>query len=318
MNLNLALTGPRTLVRSNGPKHLERTKVRGPVHHPIVQTFPHSPGITGRSIHGHLDLRSDVRDDGTPYLSRQSFRAPIHLSKSHVESGALLVHLVNPTAGFFDGDRLDLDVTAGTGSRMILSTPGASRVYRARGEASALCHQRLRVERDAFLEWIPEPFIPQAGARYHQRTVIELEENAGLFFFEWIAPGRVARGEVFAYNQLRWELDLKVAGQLVARERYDLRPGDHSLAALRDRFPAAHCVTAYVAGIPPEVWPAEELDLLGNGRVYLGHGPLLRTAHLIRALCADSLAARALMTEMRQVLYRAAGKPAPRLGRHGI
>jgi urease accessory protein len=283
-----------------------------------VQTFPHSPGITGRSIHGHLDLRSDVRDDGTPYLSRQSFRAPIHLSKSHVESGALLVHLVNPTAGFFDGDRLDLDVTAGTGSRMILSTPGASRVYRARGEASALCHQRLRVERDAFLEWIPEPFIPQAGARYHQRTVIELEENAGLFFFEWIAPGRVARGEVFAYNQLRWELDLKVAGQLVARERYDLRPGDHSLAALRDRFPAAHCVTAYVAGIPPEVWPAEELDLLGNGRVYLGHGPLLRTAHLIRALCADSLAARALMTEMRQVLYRAAGKPAPRLGRHGI
>jgi urease accessory protein len=280
-----------------------------------VQTFPHPPGITGRSIHGHLDLRSDVRADGTPYLSRQSFRAPIHLSKSHVESGALLVHLVNPTAGFFDGDRLDLDVTAGTGSRMILSTPGASRVYRARRETPALCQQHLRVERDAFLEWIPEPFIPQAGARYHQRTVVELEESAGLFFFEWIAPGRVARGEVFAYDRLRWELDLKVAGQLVARERYDLRPGDHSLAALRDKFPAAHCVTAYVAGMAPEVWPAEELDLLGNERVYLGHGPLLGNTHLVRALCADSLAARTLMTGMRQVLYRAAGKPAPRLGR---
>jgi urease accessory protein len=277
--------------------------------------LPVSPGITGRAIHGHLDLRSDVRGDGTPYLSRQSFRAPIHLSKTHVESGALLVHLVNPTAGFFDGDRLDLDVTAGQGSRMILSTPGASRVHRARGETSALCHQHLRVERDAFLEWIPEPFIPQAGARYHQRTIIELEEDAGLFFFEWIAPGRVARGEVFAYDCLRWELDLKVAGQLVARERFELRPHDHSLAALRDRFPAAHCVTAYVAGIPDDVWPSENLDLLGNDRIYLGHGPLLGNVRLVRALCADSLAARGLMSGLRELLYRAAGKPAPRLGR---
>ena len=272
-------------------------------------------GITGRAIHGHLDLRSDLRGDGTPYLSRQSFRAPIHLSKSHVESGALLVHLVNPTAGFFDGDRLDLDVTAGAGSRMILSTPGASRVHRARGGTPALCHQHLKVERDAFLEWIPEPFIPQAGAHYHQRTVIELEESAGMFFFEWITPGRVARGEVFAYDLLRWELDLKVTGQLVARERFELRPGDHSLAALSDKFPAAHCVTAYVAGIPGESWPSEELDLLGNDRVYLGHGPLLGNVRLVRALCADSLAARSLMSGLREILYRAAGKPAPRLGR---
>lgn len=280
-----------------------------------MQTSFQSPGITGRAIHGHLDLRSDVRGDGTPYLSRQSFRAPIHLSKSHVESGALLVHLVNPTAGFFDGDRLDLDVTAGTGSRMILSTPGASRVHCARGEMPALCHQHLRVERDAFLEWIPEPFIPQAGARYHQRTIIELEEDAGLLFFEWIAPGRVARGEVFAYDRLRWELDLKVAGQLVARERFELRPGDHSLAALRDRFPAAHCVTAYVAGIADDAWPSEDLDLLGNDRIYLGHGPLSGNVRLVRALCADSLAARGLMSGLRELLYRAAGQPAPRLGR---
>jgi urease accessory protein len=272
-------------------------------------------GITGRAIHGHLDLRSDLRGDGMPYLSRQSFRAPVHLGKSHLESGTLLVNLVNPTAGFFDGDRLEIDVTAGHGSRMILSTPAASRVFRARGEAPAVCHQHLRVERDAFLEWIPEPFIPQAGARYHQRTVIELEETAGLFFFEWIAPGRVARGEVFAYDLLRWELDLKVAGQLVARERFELCPGGHSLVALRDKFPAAHCVTVYVAGIPDEVWAEEDLDLLGNDRVYLGHGPLLGSVRIIRALCADSLAARGLISGLRNLLYRSAGRPAPRLGR---
>ena len=121
-------------------------------------------------------------------MSRQSFRAPVHLSKPHLESGALVVQLVNPTAGFFDGDRLDLAVEAGKGSRMVLSTPGASRVHRARGEEAAVCSQHLTVEEDAFLEWIPEPFIPQAGARYHQKTTIALAPGAGLFFFDWISP----------------------------------------------------------------------------------------------------------------------------------
>lgn len=274
-----------------------------------------APPITGRSIRGHLDLRSELRADGTPCLSRQSFRAPIHIGKSHVESGALLVQLVNPTAGFFDGDRLDLDVTAGTNSRLVLSTPGASRVFRARGESPARCYQNLRVESGAILEWIPEPFIPQAGARYFQHTSIDLDDDAGLLFFEWIAPGRVARGEVFAYRSLRWELDLRVAGQLVARERYELSPGDHSLAALRQKFPAAHHLTTYVAGIPAAAWPAAKLDALVNERCYLGHGPLTGNVHLVRALCADSLAARALLGELRPLLHHAAGNVPPRLGR---
>lgn len=276
---------------------------------------PPLPGVTGRAIRGHLDLRCEVRADGAPYLSRQSFQAPIHLSKPHLESGALVVQLVNPTAGFFDGDRLDLRVEAGANSRVVLSTPGASRVHRARGGSPAVCAQHLVVEAGAFMEWIPEPFIPQAGARYHQQTRIELEKDSGLFFFEWIAPGRVARGEVFEYQQLRWELDLLVGGKLVARERYDLDPATHSLAALKDRFPAAHYVTVHVAGIPAEAWPADDLDSLTGDDVYLGHGPLLEGVHMIRALCRDSLTARGLVRKLREMLYRASGKPEPRLGR---
>ncbi|WP_193213028.1 urease accessory protein UreD [Luteolibacter marinus] len=280
-----------------------------------MSTSLSEPGITGRSIRGHLELRGDVRADGTPFLSRQSFRAPVHLSKAHVESGSLLVHLVNPTAGFFDGDRLDLDVTAGAGCRLVMSTPGASRVHRARSESPAVCEQRLRVESGAFLEWIPEPFIPQAGARYVQRTEIDLDRDAGLLFFEWIAPGRVARGETFAYRDLRWELDLRRAGRLIARERYTLDPLDQSLAALRLKFPAAHYVTVFLAGPDELPWPGDELDVLTTERTYLGHGPLLENVWMIRALCADSLAARSLLAEIRGLFYHAAGHPAPRLGK---
>jgi urease accessory protein len=272
-------------------------------------------GISGRAIRGHLDLRCDQRADGTPYLSRQSFRAPIHVGKGHLDSGALVVQLANPTAGFFDGDRLDLRATVGEGTHLVLSTPGASRVHTARGHDAAVCSQSLVVESGAFAEWIPEPFIPQAGARYVQSTAIDLEKDAGLLFFEWIAPGRVARGEVFAYESLRWELDLRVAGKLIARERYELRPGDHSTAALRERFPASHHVTAYVAGIAPEQWPGETLDGLSSDHVYLGHGPLSGGVHLVRALCEDGLHARRLIAELRGLLHAAAGRKAPGLGR---
>ena len=276
---------------------------------------PISEGVSGRAIRGHLDIRCELRTDGVPYLSRQSFRAPIHLSKPHLEDGVLLVHLVNPTAGFFDGDRLDLRVEAGPGTRLVLSTPGASRVHRARGEGPAVCSQQLAAEAGAFIEWIPEPFIPQAGARYHQQSRIDLAEGAGLLFFEWISPGRVARGEVFEYANLRWELDLFLAGKLVARERYTLDPAGHSLAALRERFPAGHYLTAYVAGVSLETWPGEVLDSLTNERLYLGHGPVAEGLHVIRALCADSLVARRLIGELRALIYEARGEKVPRLGR---
>src|SRR5690606_23247607 len=108
--------------------------------------------------------RAELRERET-YISRQSFSAPLHLSKAHSDADALVVQLVNPTAGFFDGDALDLRVEAGVGTRLVLSSPGASRVHRARGGEPAVCGQRLVVEADASVEWIPEPFIPQAGAR---------------------------------------------------------------------------------------------------------------------------------------------------------
>lgn len=271
--------------------------------------------VCGSSLSGHLDLRCDVRADGVPFISRQSFRAPIHLSKSHVDQGCLVQSIVNPTAGFFDGDILETRVEVAGRAKLVLSMPSASRVYRTRSGAAAVSRQKFSVGEDAFLEWIPEPFIPHAGASYHQQTGIDLHPSAGLLYFDWIAPGRVAMGEVFAYQNLRWELDLTLGGKLIARERYDLKPGDHSLEALRARFPAAHYLSVYAAGKMAESWPGALLDDLNGDDVYLGHGPLSGGVHVIRALCRDSLAARKLLETVRPMLYAAAGSKPPALGR---
>lgn len=271
--------------------------------------------VTGSTLSGHLELRCENRVDGTPIIAHQCFRAPIHLSKSHIDQGCLVQSIVNPTAGFFDGDKLDSNIVVAAGAKLVLSTPSASRVYRTRSGKAASNDQKFRVEENASLEWIPEPFIPHAGARYSQRTQIHLHPTASLLFFDWIAPGRVAMGEVFAYQALRWELDLLLGGGLIARERYHMKPDDHSLEALRARFPAAHYLSVYAAGEWAADWPSIELDALDSDDVYLGHGPLTGGVRVIRALCRDSLSARKLMETLRPLLYAAAGHKPPALGR---
>lgn len=271
--------------------------------------------VSGNSLNGHLRLRCDTRDDGIPYISQQSFRAPIHISKSHLDEGNVVLSIVNPTAGFFDGDRLEIDITVAKDARLVLSTPSASRVYFTRSGRPARNFQSFRVEENAFLEWIPEPFIPHSGASYSQETKIELHPTASLLFFDWIAPGRVAKGEIFAYAQLRWELDLVLNSRLLARERYSLRPDDNSIEALKAKFPAAHYLSVYAAGDLTRNWPAAELDQLNGTDVYLGHGPLADGVHVIRALCRDSLAARKLLEGLRTLLYESAKLSPPKLGR---
>lgn len=280
-----------------------------------MNTFLSEPGVRGSSLNGHLQLRCESRADGTPYISHQSFRAPIHLSKSHLDAGCLIQTIVNPTAGFFDGDVLESDIVVAENARLVLSTPSASRVYPTRSGKPASNSQKFTVAGNGALEWIPEPFIPHAGAAYFQKTDIHLDPGSSLLFFDWIAPGRVAKGEVFSYHNLRWELDLHLSGSLVARERYDLNPSSRSLEALRAKFPAAHYLSVYAAGDFSKNWPADELDGLTNDDTYLGHGPLPGGLHVIRALCRDSLAARALLQGLRTLLYEASGLPAPKLGR---
>ncbi len=264
-------------------------------------------------VKGHLHLVCARGTNGASYLREQSFRAPLHLSKPHEDQGSLVANLVNPTAGIFDDDEIAVEVLVERDASLVLTTPSASRIYRSRQGGAATMRQTMRVEEGAFLEYFPEPFIPHAGARYHQKNELRVAKGGSLVFFEWLAPGRVASGEVFQFDELCWDTDAWLNETLVARERYTLNPSDDTLSGLRLVSDTAHYLGCFVMG--DIAIPRDAIHALRSDSVYPGCGPLTAGGWSIKVICRDALSARSTMQTIRALLYAAMGRVPPRLGR---
>jgi urease accessory protein len=267
-------------------------------------------------LQGHLHLVCALDSRDVSHLRSQSFRAPMHISKPHLDAETLVVNVINPTAGLLAGDEVKCDIAVEAGARLVLTTPSAARSHRMR-DGRAVLVQDFRVAAGGFLDVFPELFIPQAGTRYHQRTTARVELGGTLLLTEMLAPGRVASGEAFAYEWLRWETEVFVGHELVARERYTLRPGTPSIEALRGSFEHAYYASVYVVTQTiretDACWRAIH-DLHGD-RAWVGVSRLRGGGWVIKTLAADSIALRRLMAEIRRLVYGALATAVPNLRR---
>lgn len=263
---------------------------------------------------GHLHLVCAVDPQGRSYLREQSFCAPIHIGKPFTEEGILVVNLVNPTAGLFEGDTITCRVEVEQGAKLLLTSPSASRAHRM-GDGEARLDQDFKV--GGFLEVLPELFIPQQGSRYTQNTAISVEPGGELIFFESLAPGRVASGEAFAFQQLNWRTELFFGGTKVLKESYSLSPNDLSLYAIRRKYPRSYYASCFAIGAPfmEEKKGWSELLELQSDAVCIGASQLCEGGWVIKVLAEDSVAFRAAQDQLRKRLYAILGKPVPALRR---
>lgn len=262
---------------------------------------------------GHLDVVCGLDDTGRSQLTRQSFRAPMHLSKPFHDGGALVVNVVNQTAGLFAGDEIVCRAEVEPGAHLVLTSPSASRAHRmATGEARTSLH--LRVAAGGWLEVLPELFIPQAGSRHRQRTEIDVAGDGELIFWESLAPGRTASGETFAFQSLEWETDIRLDGRAILRERYRLTPGDDSLAALCARFPASYFACCVAVSRRLESADLRPLASASEG-VLAGASPLVAGGWIFKILAEDSPALRGTIQRIRRDLHAILDRPMPMLRR---
>jgi urease accessory protein len=205
-----------------------------------------------------------------------------------------LVHLNNVSGGVLAGDRLSLDVDVQARATAQITTTGATRLYRHRaGAADSEQCARFSVGDGALLEYLPDAVIPYAGSRHIQRTEIRLGRESTLFWWEVLAPGRLAAGERFAFERLRIRSEVYVGERPVLREDYTLEPREKDPTSTVRMFEYSHTASLCVVqeGRPPAFWRALEDRLNEIARERTRPGQAVWGASM---LAADGVVVRGL------------------------
>ena len=218
----------------------------------------------GLCIHSRLGLKFSVEGGFTrmyvpaqepPWRVIRAFQNPRRQA---------VVHLHNVSGGILSGDLLHLSIEAGTSTRVQITSVGATRIYRQRGDrAVSYLSTSIRVDEGATLEYLPDVTIPFAGSRFSQSTTVSLGPNAGFIGWETVAAGRIAGGEEFGFDFFHSESSVCSDTRPLALERYSLIPSaqDPRRVARWGRF--RYTATMYVChtGIPQARWNSLESTL---------------------------------------------------------
>ena len=159
-------------------------------------------GKTGKVGILKIKLENDSKNDKT-VITEQYSQVPLYTQKAlyYDESLPKMAHLfiMSPSGGVLQGDRYRMDISLTNKAISHITTQGATRIYKMNSNyATQLIN--INVDKDCYLEFIPDQIIPYKNSRYYQKVLLNVDPLASLIYSEIIIPGRVAMGELFSYD----------------------------------------------------------------------------------------------------------------------
>lgn len=186
-----------------------------------------APSAGSGSWHGRASLRFSRGGDG---LSRHqgSASAPLKIQRGfNRANGRCELPLLHTAGGLVGGDQLSITVHLEPGSRALLTSVAAQKVYgtigrsRLRPEGAwALQELAFQLEEGADLEWLPQELVVYANGLYEQRTRVNLAPGAGWLGAELVRLGRTAAGESLGAG--RWRSLLEIRRRDPGGDRWEL------------------------------------------------------------------------------------------------
>jgi urease accessory protein len=165
---------------------------------------------------GDVSFEARLRD-GATHRGRLHESGSLRVRFPSAEGGGLSAVLVNTAGGIAGGDRFDIDIAAGEGSRLVVTTAAAEKIYRTAGAAAEL-NIALKAAPRAHLSWLPQETILFDRARISRHIDVDLAEDASLLLCEIMVFGRAAMGETMRQGEFvdRWRV--RRGGRLVFAE----------------------------------------------------------------------------------------------------
>jgi urease accessory protein len=279
--------------------------------------------------HGTAQLRFAVAGSG--HTSHQgTATAPLKLQRAfHQHDGRCELPLLHTAGGLVGGDRLSVHLELEAGSRALITSVAAQKVYGSVGRSRrapegswAAQHLKMQLAEAADLEWLPQELVLYADGLYEQRVEVELAEGASYLGAEVVRLGRSAAGETLGAG--RWRSCLEIRRQLPEGWRWDVvdrvELGGEALTGEHGMNGAS--VFGSLVWAAPAALPAEQLNaLLGRCRAArLGLEGEMACGALEQGLVAryrgpSSQAARHWFTRLWALIREQRGLPQPELPR---
>ncbi len=143
------------------------------------------------------------------FLSKRKHVGPLTIQRPfYPEDGVCHLYLLHPPGGVVGGDQLTLDVKTDINSNALITTPGATKIYRSGNGRHSTINQNFIISQDSSLEWLPMETIIFPGAQSKIFTKFSLTGNAKIAAWEVQCLGRPAIDESFDSGSLKFNLEL--------------------------------------------------------------------------------------------------------------
>lgn len=189
--------------------------------------------------------------DGRTRLVARYHESPLKIAKAFPigeKTDGLAVIQMDVSPGMLEGDHYKISWNVGEGARLYVTNQATTRVHPCPRGGTARLTQRINVADGAVLQWLPEPVMLFKDAAFSTDTEIELAGDAACVWSEICCPGRVARGEAFAFRAYDAKLTVRLDGRLIhyQRQRWDTARLPISAAGCFGSF--THTGSLYVFG----------------------------------------------------------------------
>jgi urease accessory protein len=185
--------------------------------------------------HAHLKLDYTLSAERT--VAKFEHEGPLRVLQSLYPEGDAVCHnvLVHPPSGLVGGDLLDIQLSLGTHTHALLTTPGATRFYRSE---QGLATQQVKacVCDGARLEWLPLETIAYNGCHGLNHAVFDLAPTAEMMAWDITALGLPNANLPFEQGQLQQHME--VSGVWLERgliDAHDARLMDGPLGLAKHR-----------------------------------------------------------------------------------
>lgn len=240
---------------------------------------------------GFLSLRFEQRL-GRTVLTQCRFKVPLQaLALTELGDGTPYLMLLNPTGGVLGGDSLFTQIVLGDDTRVCLSTPSATRIYRTPSQP-ALSQTQIVIGERATLEYLPDHVIPYQDADFRQSLRVEMARGSRAVFWDALAAGRVARGERWSFREFDSRMEITICDREIFLSRTRIRPAGLDPEQLGFTGEFGYLATFVMVGDELDSWEetaaAMTAEFANTPRVYGGASTLASNGCVVKLLARSA------------------------------